>query len=156
VTEYSAPIKRISVLLSSIRHFQYREIRHAIDREPMRCLPGHGKLYREIHKYIPLRLNPHRGRPLDILKDLLKFLTDIEFDYRFGVVDCILACYARGRGFLRSTNICVHENVYSYWVWVVCVICMYMQIHFELVCFLICKLFVSLLLIFSSKLKKKY
>jgi hypothetical protein len=36
---------------------------------------------------------------------------------RCGVVVGILAYYARGRG-PHSTNICVHEHVCLYWVWV--------------------------------------
>jgi hypothetical protein len=49
-------------------------------------------------------------------------------DGRFGVVLGILAYYARGRGFPHSANICVHEHVCSYWVWVfLCIICMYLQ-----------------------------
>jgi hypothetical protein len=51
-------------------------------------------------------------------------------DGRCGVEVGTLADYARGRGFdsLHSANICVHEQVCLYWVWVfLCIICMYLH-----------------------------
>jgi hypothetical protein len=48
------------------------------------------------------------------------------FDGRCGVVMGLLSYYARGRGFPHSANICVHEHVCLYWVWVfLCIICIY-------------------------------
>jgi hypothetical protein len=47
---------------------------------------------------------------------------------RFGVVVGIFAFYERGRGFPHSANICVHEHVCLYLVWVFLrIICMYLQ-----------------------------